>query len=226
MQGIVIQGTTEYCREVAPLYKDIPNVVWSTWEDEPEENIEFIKQFIPVVLCTKPTFAGYLNINMQNTTTVEGILYLQEQGVTELLKTRGDLSISNIDRVLALLKGKAAASMVICKEGVRPLYYELEYQHFSHDYPDNLLHYGTIKNMINSFNFRVDSLMMIPPESLIAYHLLKGMEVEFKLEYKHLVENGVYFFMKDLLENNIEVTWLKHNQNVVQVHSNRQEYNY
>jgi hypothetical protein len=44
MQGIVIQGPTNYCKEVVSIYKNIPNVVWSTWEDEPLKNIEFIKQ--------------------------------------------------------------------------------------------------------------------------------------------------------------------------------------
>ena len=43
MQGIVIQGSTGYVDEVIDLYKDIPNVVFSTWEDEPEENIQLIK---------------------------------------------------------------------------------------------------------------------------------------------------------------------------------------
>ena len=36
MQGVVIQGSTGYVNEVIDLYKDIPNVVFSTWEGEPK----------------------------------------------------------------------------------------------------------------------------------------------------------------------------------------------
>ncbi len=226
MQGIVIQGPTNFCKEVAPLYKDIPNVVWSTWEDEPVENIEFIKQFIPVVLCEKPSFPGYLNINLQNVSTVKGILYLQEKGVTEILKTRGDISISDVQKVLNFLKNKPAAFMVICKKGARPLYYEFEYHHFFHDYPDNFFHYGTTENILNSFNFSVENLAVIPPESLIAYHLLQGMGVDFKLDYQHFIDNGIYFFMNDLLEHDIKIHLIKRDQDLVKIHSNKEHYSY
>jgi hypothetical protein len=35
MQGIVIQGPTDYYKEVADFYSIYPNVVWATWSDEP-----------------------------------------------------------------------------------------------------------------------------------------------------------------------------------------------
>ena len=73
MQGIVIQGPTNLCKEVVSSYKDIPNVVWSTWDDEPQENITFISQFMPVVLNKKPDFGGYLNINLQTLSTTLGM---------------------------------------------------------------------------------------------------------------------------------------------------------
>ena len=106
MQGIVIQGPTNYYKEIVPIYKDIPNVVWSTWEDEPVENIEFINQYVSVTLCQKPEFPGFLNVNMQTISTLNGIKYLQERGVTEILKTRGDVIITNLNILLEKLKGK------------------------------------------------------------------------------------------------------------------------
>ena len=48
MQGVVIQGSTGYVNEVIDLYEGIPNVVFSTWEDEPEENIQLIKS--PIII--------------------------------------------------------------------------------------------------------------------------------------------------------------------------------
>lgn len=227
MQGIVIQGPTNYCKEVAPLYKDIPNVVWSTWKDEPLENIEFIKQYMDVVLCQKPSFPGYLNINMQTISTLGGVKYLQERGITEILKTRGDLYISNINSLLSILKGKKISLLATCKEGIRKdLYYELVYPHYSHDYPVDLILYGSTKNISNAFNFTVEEIAYIPPESLITYNLLIGMGVEFNLSYDYLTNKGINFFMKDTLANGISITWLKHNADIIKWHSDIQYYVY
>jgi hypothetical protein len=33
-QGIVIQGPTEYYKELADYYSQFENVVWATWNDE------------------------------------------------------------------------------------------------------------------------------------------------------------------------------------------------
>lgn len=227
-QGIIIQGPTNYCKEVAPIYEGIPNTVWSTWEDEPQKNIEYIQQYMPVLLNRKPDFPGYLNINMQTVSTVAGIEYLKERGVTEVLKTRGDLKISDVRKMLTLLAGKKAAFMVICKKGSRPdLYYELVYAHYSHDYPDNFCTYGTLENIHNAFNFTVEDIAYIPPESLIAYHLLVGMGVDFNLDYNHLINNGVDFYLGDLIANNIKILWVKReNSDVVEGHSDKQYYQY
>jgi hypothetical protein len=228
MQGIVIQGPTNYYKEVVPIYKDIPNIVWSTWEDEPIENIEFIKQHMDVVLCQKPSFPGYLNINMQTVSTTTGIKYLQEKGVTEILKTRGDIVITNLNTLLEVLKGKEMAFLAICKEGARTdLYYELIYPHYSHDYPVDLVLYGFTENINNSFNFITDNYIPVPPESLIAYSFLSSKNIEFKLTYQHFINNNVYFFLKDCVKHNIELKWIKHNySNVVEWHNNKINYDF
>jgi hypothetical protein len=228
MQGIVIQGPTNYCKEVAPIYKDIPNVVWSTWEDEPLENIEYIKQHMDVVLCKKPSFPGYLNINMQTVSTLEGIKYLQKKGVTEILKTRGDIIITNLNIFLEKLKTKKMAFLAIAKEGARrDLYYELIYPHYSHDYPVDLVLYGFIENINNAFNFNINEYIPIPPEALIAYNFLEGKNKEFKLNYQHFINNNVYFFLNDCVEHNIKLKWIKHNYgNLVEWHNNKVNYDF
>ena len=59
MQGICIQGPTTYYREVAENWSRWPNVVWSTWIDEPQENIDFIKsKGIDVIQSNPPEIAG------------------------------------------------------------------------------------------------------------------------------------------------------------------------
>ena len=42
-QGIVIQGPTEYYKELADYYQQFDYVVWSTWEGEPQKNINYIE---------------------------------------------------------------------------------------------------------------------------------------------------------------------------------------
>ena len=118
-QGIVIQGPTNYYKEIVECYKNIPNVVWSTWDDEPSENIEYIGKYIPVILNKKPLFPGYLNVNMQTVSTMGGISYLKEKGINEILKVRGDIIITNITKFLSILKGKDMAFLAIAKEGAR-----------------------------------------------------------------------------------------------------------
>jgi len=228
MQGIVIQGPTNYCKEVVSIYKDIPNVVWSTWEDEPLENIEFIKQYIDVILCQKPSFPGYLNINMQTVSTMAGIKHLREKGVTEILKTRGDIIITNLNVFLEILQGKEMAFLAIAKEGVRTdLYYELIYPHYSHDYPVDLVIYGSAKNIEFAFNFTIDEFSPIPPESLIAFSFLINNNIDFKLNYQHFINNNVYFFLNDCIQNNIKLKWIKHNYgNLVEWHNSKVNYDF
>ena len=93
MQGIIIQGPTNYCKEIIDCYVDIPNVVFSTWNDEPKENIDYLKsKGMDVIQSSKPTFSGYLNINYQTLSTFAGIQYLEDKGIEE--------DMSNINRYL------------------------------------------------------------------------------------------------------------------------------
>jgi hypothetical protein len=228
MQGIVIQGPTTYFEQIVPAYKDIDNVVWSTWDDEPLGNIEYIKQHMNVVLNKKPIVSGHLNINFQTTSTIGGLYFLKEKGVEEVLKIRGDVLPNNPKLFLQKLKGKQASFLAIAKEGVRKdLYYELVYPHYSHDYPVDLVVYGSIQNMINTFDFLVDQSYPIPPESLIAYNLLEGLRTDFILNYQHFVKNNISFFMNDCIENNIELNWLKNEGvDLVASHNNKQYYEF
>ena len=65
-QGIVIQGPTEYYKELADYYQQFDYVVWSTWENEPQENIDYIEsKNIEVIQSKLPSFNGYMNVNFQ-----------------------------------------------------------------------------------------------------------------------------------------------------------------
>ena len=228
-QGIVIQGPTTYCKRIIEKYKDIPNVVWSTWEDEPIENLDYIKKHIPLVLNKQPSFAGYLNINLQNITTSSGIMYLIENGVTEILKIRGDFIINDPIKLLSLLKGRKISFLQMCKEGARTdLYYELIYSHFSHDYPSDNILYGEAEVLYEGFNFTIEEYQQIPPESLITYNILQALDIEFKLNYNHFINNKISFFMGDCLQNDISITNIKekYNKTITQTDIDRNIFDY
>lgn len=227
MQGIVIQGPTNYYKEIAYLYKGISNVVWSTWNTEPELNIKYIKSSgISVIQNPLPEFAGHLNINYQTYSTFKGIEYLKSKGVTEILKIRGDLQPNNIKLLLKILKWNSLAFLAICKPNVRPLYYELEYQHTSFDFPVDLVIYGNVERLEKCFNFQVEENIPIPPEALITYNYFKNTNREFILTYESLQNNNIDFFMKECLNNNITIQWLKQGWDIIKYHSDKTLYEY
>jgi hypothetical protein len=210
MQGIVIQGPTNYANQILDSYDGISNIVWSTWIDEPELNIELIKsKGIEVVQIEKPSIEGHLNVNFQTLSSYVGIDYLKSKGITEILKIRGDLKINNVELLLELLKGRKISFLSICKPNVRPLYYELVYRHTSFDFPSDLLLYGKTEEIEKCFNFQVDNSDPIPPESLIAYSYLSKSNIDFNLDYNHFIKSGISFFAQDCLNNKIEIDWLK-----------------
>jgi hypothetical protein len=225
MQGIIIQGPTDYYKEVADHYSQYPNVVWSTWSDESVVRLEYIhSKGIEVILIEKPQFPGYMNVNMQVKSTYEGVKYLEGK-VDEVLKVRSDTIISNLPALMNGLKGKQLSFMATCKEGVRKdLAYDLEYYHTSHDYPSDNVIYGRVEDMLLMFDFQIDELLPIPPESLITWNYMTNMNMEFRLNYQHLVDNGISFFTDICLDKEVGVHWLKQDVNLVDWYKDRKVY--
>jgi hypothetical protein len=227
MQGIVIQGPTNYYKEIIDCYVGIPNVVFSTWSDEPQENISYIEsKGIDVIQSSKPIFPGYLNINYQTLSTYAGLEYLKEKDVTEALKIRGDLKPNNVKLLLDILKNRPLSFLSICKPDARPLYYELGYIHTSFDFPVDLFLYGSIENLEKCFAFQIEQELPIPPESLITYNYFLNSNLEFKLDYNTFIQNGITFFAQECLDNNIKVEWLKQGWDLIEYSSNKNWYNY
>lgn len=232
-QGIAIQGPTQFYTHIADSYSSLLKkgypVVWATWEDEPKKNIDYIRNTgIEVILLPKPSFPGYLNINMQTVSAIAAINHLiSNYQVKEILKARGDVLVNKPLDLLKILKGKQAAFIGTCKEGVRKdIYYELVYPHYSHDYPDNNFFYGSSQNVHSAFNFYIEELAFIPPESLVAYHLMQEMGVEFNLNFEYMKSKGIHFYFKDCLDKNITFFWLKHNTSINETYLNTTEYDW
>ena len=213
-QGILIQGPTEFYKELTDHYSQFDNVVWSTWNNESVVRLDYItSKGIKVILVEPPKFPGYMNVNMQLRSTYEGLM---AHNVDELLKVRSDTIVTNLDKLLPKLKGKQLSFMATCKEGVRgDLVYDLVYLHTSHDYPADNVIYGNIDELKIMFDFQIDELLSIPPEALIAWNYMANKGIDFKLNYKTMVDNGMSFFLQECLDEDVEVNWLKRKVNLV-----------
>jgi len=224
-QGIIIQGPTEYYKEVADYYSKFNNVVWATWNDESVVRLDYIrKKDIKVILVEKPQFPGYMNINMQLASSYAGINHLN---VDEILKVRSDTIVTNLDKLLPRLQGRKLAFMATCKVGVRKdIAYDLVYYHDSHDYPADNVIYGKKDDLMDMFNFQIDEMLQIPPESLITWNYMVNQDMTFHLSYDNMVNEGISFFTQDCLDENVEVNWLKREVNLVDWYKSKEVYDY
>ena len=224
-QGIIIQGPTEYYKELADYYSQFENVVWATWNDESTIRLDYIRdKGIKVILVEKPEVLGYINVNMQVKSTFAGVSYLEDK-VDEALKVRSDTIITNLNKLLPRLKNKQLAFMATCKTGVRKdLAYDLVYYHDSHDYPADNVIYGKIEDLKLMFDFQIDEILPIPPESLIAWNYMTNKGIEFKLDYQTRVDGGISFFLQECLDENVEVNWLKRGANLVDWYKAKEVY--
>lgn len=154
-----------------------------------------------------------MNVNMQIRSTYEGLM---AHNVDEILKVRSDTIVTNLDKLLPKLKGKQLSFMATCKEGVRgDIVYDLVYLHTSHDYPADNVIYGNVDELKIMFDFQINELLSIPPEALIAWNYMANKGIEFKLNYQTMVDNGMSFFLKDCLDEDVKVNWLKRGVNLV-----------
>ena len=226
-QGIIIQGPTEYYKELADYYSQFDNVVWATWNDESVIRLNYIRdKGIEVILVEKPEVFGYMNVNMQVKSTFAGVSYLENK-VDEVLKVRSDTIVTNLDKLLPRLQGKQLSFMATCKTGVRKdLAYDLVYYHDSHDYPADNVIYGKIEDLKLMFDFQIDEVLPIPPEALIAWNYMTNKSIEFKLDYSTMLNGGITFFLQDCLDENVEVNWLKKEVNLVDWYKAKEVYDW
>jgi len=226
-QGIIIQGPTEYYKELADYYSQFNNVVWATWNDESIVRLDYIRdKGIEVILVEKPEVFGYMNVNMQVKSSFAGISYLEDK-VDEVLKVRSDTIVTNLDKLLPRLENRQLAFMATCKTGVRKdLGYELVYYHTSHDYPADNVIYGKIYDLKLMFDFQIDELIPIPPEALIAWNYMTNKGIKFKLDYQSMVDGGIGFFLQECLDEGVEVNWLKKEVNLVDWYKAKEVYDW
>lgn len=104
---VVIQGTTDLCKEVVEYYKDF-KCIFSTWNSEPKENLDYLSSCKNVVLITDdlPTKKWEHHWGLyQFKSTLNGFNYLKENGYDFGIKVRSDLML-NIPQVVELIDFK------------------------------------------------------------------------------------------------------------------------
>ena len=222
-QGIAIQGPTEYYKELTDYYSQFNNVVWATWNDESITNLDYIRnKGIEVILLEKPKFPGYMNVNMQLASSYAGINHLD---VDEALKVRSDTIVTNLDKLLPRLQGKKLTFAATCKTGVRKdISYDLVYYHNSHDYPADNVIYGKVDDLKSMFNFQIEEILAVPPESLITWNYMVNQDMTFHLSYENMVNEGISFFLQDCLDENVKINWLKRGVNLVDWYKDKSVY--
>jgi hypothetical protein len=103
-QPLVIQGPTTYYKEVSDYYKNY-QCIWSTWDSEPEENLEYLSKLDNVVLIvdTLPPkkYEHYWGL-YQFQSTLNGFKYLKDNGYNFGIKLRSDLML-NISQIIKLI---------------------------------------------------------------------------------------------------------------------------
>lgn len=213
-QSIVLQGSTQYgFEEICNFYKQFDNVVWSTWEDEPISNLKKIEESgIKLILNKKPSFPGYLNVNLQFYSTLSAINYLKKQkNINEIIKVRSDVLIFGVERLLNKLKGKDISFMAYFNMQ-HPEYYLQNQYHHSMDFPIDFVIFGSIDTMYDIFNFQMEYLSAIPPEAIILRNYLLAKSFVYNTNYDYIKSIGVDFFMRYEKECDLYLYWLKHNR--------------
>lgn len=216
-QAIVIQGGMEYHPvRVAQFYSQFDNVVWSTWDDTSPEIVNLVKSTgIQVILNKKPALAGKLNINYQFASTLAGIEYFKNTNtnVTKIIKIRSDTLLFGVERLLNRIDESDIAFMYMYNknhEHHKPVYY-LDYWHYGMDFPADYIIYGSIDAMYNMFNFQMEYVSDIPPESIILRNYLKYRGFENNFDFEYLKSVGVTFFGKWTTVDNFYSLSLKYN---------------
>lgn len=215
--GIAIQGPTTYYKEISEFYKafDVP-VVFTTWKNEPAENVLYIERSgIHVELIDIPKYTGYLNVNLQNASSAHGLKYLKDtQHIQHALKIRSDSFIFGLEHLWPKIYGcDMSWAHIYNPEHNKYIAYIINNNiHVGMDWTVDYAAFGNIDTLIAMYDWQISYNLPVPPESMHmnAYLIYKKLEHNFNAEY--LKQNGIVFFGKYFNETNSDLVCLKYHQ--------------
>jgi hypothetical protein len=226
MTGIVLQGPTSFYKNVADFYCQFNNVVFSTWNTEPKENLEYIRsKGISVITSDLPNYSGHLNINYQVFSSLKGVEFLSQKGCSKAIKIRSDTIFYGLEKILEIIKDQDIAFLNLNELSYKcRSEYFLDYTHVGYDFTTDHVIYGKTNILQSTFDFQLKRDFKIPPESLILRNYLytNGYDVNFSKE--NLKRSKVYLFGQDCLDNGCSILWLKANIDLVKLTHNPNEF--
>ena len=201
-------------------------VVWSTWDSEPSQNLEEIrKSGIKVVESSLPKFSGHLNLNYQTKSTYKGLEYFKSKGVTNVIKVRSDVTWEGIERFLPYIEGRRIGFLGLNNRSFEELVkghnrgYFLDYNHTHLDFPSDMVICGNIDYLLTTFNLEVLSNNNVPPEAMILWNYLKSHNFHTSFYPENLEQAGVYLFAKDTTTLGNKIIWWKNRWDLVRLHT-------
>jgi hypothetical protein len=213
--GIAIQGPTTYYKQISGFYKqfNVP-VVFTTWKNEPAENVLYIERSgIHVELIDVPKYAGHLNINLQNASSAHGLKYLKNEHNTQhALKVRSDSFIFGLESLWPKIYGCEMSWTHI----YNPVYnlnwaYNINgHLHTGMNWIVDFASFGNIDASIYMYDWQIHHNYPVPPESMYMNAYLIYKNTEHKFDADHLKQNGVVFFGKYFNETNSDLYCIKH----------------
>lgn len=194
MTFIIVAGPLTYYQEIINCYDKYPNVIISTLDND-SIKLDALRAHFPVISTPLNFNPGTGNLNCQTRTTVEGLLKAKEMGATHALKIRSDMIVSDISKFMEMLNKKTRLSFLAW--------------HY-HGYLVDYLNYGPIDDMVKFWNvFAINGNFA---EKNLMDHFSKVKQEPLN-NYKD-VKRHVDFFMKDLIDMEIRIHWLKYDLDV------------
>jgi len=226
----VIQGHTQYVTEVLENFKNVDNVIWSTEDDIPEDDRLAIDESNIELLQIPRSESSYGRLTIHSDSACAGIQRAKELGAEYVIKLRSDLTISDHDKFLKVIRrdGKLHGHAYVNHVGrfcdpphVISHTYNWLYQfrsklyNFSNcNYITDWIHHGPVDEVLLYYGGvlrdRLDEPIICEVRFAASYLMNKNLPID--LSYASLT-NNIGLFMGNLYDNNIELYSLKEDFN-------------
>jgi hypothetical protein len=227
---LVIQGHTENCDQLLHKISNVENAIWSTEMSMPHGDLEKIeKSGVRLALGIPPRFRGYGNVNIQSSSTANGLKLAKSLGATHAIKIRSDLMFKNpskfiesypfddkIHQMAYIEHTEKCVNCVIHYPGIPTWledqgYLDIISDVSDYNYISDFANLGPIDEMLAFWDFpHENNVVKIPAEFKFVLRYLKNKGYEdIKLTYEWL--SSVFgFFISYCKDNENPLVSMKH----------------
>jgi hypothetical protein len=183
---------------IADFYNGHGNVVWSTWNDQDQARIKYIKsKGIDVIENEYPNSAGIQNFIFQLHSTHAGIQYIKERYpyIKYILKVRGDFVVHDYTKLFEYCKSN---------HGIGFILYRTDIHH-----PADYITFGSVEDMNLFYSLDVASYPLTFPEDAFIHHFTEKKLGYQSKSYKDTMKIG-YLFGSEIIRLGLRVDWMKY----------------